>query len=129
MLCGAGWLWIAPGWAEQRAACPPGGVHAPLKPGHIEGIVVGPAPPEEVARQTQIAEARTGGSVSPDYVALPRILVDFVSNGVRSRTIAAVVDGPVPARGTVVILATRRRDPRDPCHFIPWTVEPPGVSV
>ena len=39
-------------------------------------------------------------------------------------TIAAVVDGHIPQPGEIVELASRYRDPRAACNFIPWTVVP-----
>ncbi len=115
--------------ADAKDACPAGGVAAPLAAIHHQGKVIGLAPAAEVERQTRIAETRTGGHVSPDYVALPRVLVAFVEGGARHETIAAVLEGPIPAPGAIVDLASRRRDPRDPCAFIPWTVTPAGTNV
>jgi hypothetical protein len=115
--------------AHAKDACPEGGVRAPLAAVHLKGKVIGPAPAAEVERQTRIAEARTGGHVSPDFAALPRVLVAYVEGGARHETIAAVLEGPIPAPGEIVDLASRYRDPRDPCAFIPWTVKPAGTNV
>ncbi len=97
-------------------------IDLPARPFYVIAKAQGPASPEEVRRQTDIAEAKTGGEVSPDFVAFPRILAVFVVNGVSHSTIAAVVDGVIPAAGETVKLASRFRDPRRPCNFIPWTV-------
>lgn len=110
-------------------ACPPGGVNAPRAAVHLQGTVVGPAPPAEVERQTKIAMERSGGTPSPRYAAYPRILADYVEGGRTHRTIAAVVEGPIPRAGDKVELTMRRRDPEDPCHFIPWTATPPGLPI
>ena len=111
------------------AACPPGGVRAPLGIVHVQATVVGPAPPDEVERQTNIAILRAGGTPSPRYAAYPRILADYVEGGRAHRTIAAVIEGPIPRAGEKVELTARRRDPEDPCHFIPWTATPPGLPI
>jgi len=101
----------------------------PAQPAHYAAKVQGPASPDEVKRQTKIAEIHTGGTVSPDYVAYPRVIAFFIVNGVSHSTIAAVVDGDIPKPGEIVDLASRYRDPRDPCRFIPWTVSRAGQKA
>jgi hypothetical protein len=93
-----------------------------------QGVVRGPASPEEVRQQTAIAIAKTGAILSPAYANLPRIFAFYEDpTGGRHGTIAAVVDGRMPQPGERVRLASRRRDPSQPCAFIPWTVV--GASV
>jgi hypothetical protein len=115
--------------AQNAAHCVVYERAAPAKPAYVSATVKGIAAPEEVQRETHIAELKTGGSVSPDYVALPRILAVFMVNGVPHGTIAAVVDGHIPQAGETVELATRHRDPKLPCSFIPWTVVPAPTSL
>ena len=109
-------------FAQQSAACHMNGLDPPMRPTYVMAKVQGPASPEEVRRQTQIAEKRTGGAVSPDFADFPRIIAIYVVNGASHSTIAAVVDGVIPQVGEIVKLASRFRDPRRPCNFIPWTV-------
>ena len=111
-------------FAQEPAACPAVGLAAPERPVHYSAKVQGIATREEVRRETAIAERRTGGAISPDYVNLPRILAIYMIGGVAHSTIAAVVDGLIPQSGDAVQLASRYRDPRSPCNFIPWTVVP-----
>ena len=79
--------------------------------------------------QTRVAILRTHAPESPSYVKLPRIDAIFKIGGVAHRTIAAVVSGRTPARGERVKLASRHRDPNEPCAFIPWTVVDPGSQA
>ena len=102
---------------------------APDKPFYIDAVVLGPASDEEVLTQTRVAIMRTHAPESPSYVKLPRIDAIFKIGGVAHRTIAAVVSGRTPARGARVKLASRHRDPNEPCAFIPWTVVDPGSEV
>jgi len=111
-------------FAQQTEHCAALGLAAPTQPLHFHAKVQGMAPPEEVRRQTEIAERRTGGAISPDYVRFPRIIATYVVDGVVHSTIAAVVDGHIPQPGDSVELASRYRDPRSSCNFIPWTVVP-----
>jgi hypothetical protein len=110
--------------AQQTERCAALGLAAPAKPLHFHAKVQGMAPPEEVRRQTAIAERRTGGVISPDYANFPRIIAIYVEDGVAHSTIAAVVDGHIPQPGDAVELASRYLDPRSSCNFIPWTVVP-----
>jgi len=117
--------------APVRAAddCALDPVGAPDKSFFVEAVVIGPASDEEVMQQTRVAIERTHAPMSPKYVALPRIDAVY-SDGVHShRTIAAVLDGPLPKAGDHVKLASRRRDPDQPCAFIPWTVVGKGTDV
>lgn len=109
-------------FAQGGASCHMNALDPPMRPSYVMAKVQGPAPPEEVRRQTAIAEKRTGGAVSPDFADLPRIIAIYVVNGASHSTIAAVVDGVIPKAGETVKLASRFRDPRRPCNFIPWTV-------
>lgn len=111
-------------FAQQAEHCAALGLAAPAQPLHFHAKVQGMAPPEEVRRQTAIAERRTGGAVSPDYANFPRVIAIYVVDGVAHSTIAAVVDGHIPQPGDSVELASRYRDPRSSCNFIPWTVVP-----
>jgi hypothetical protein len=111
-------------YAVESGACAIKESEAPAQPLHFRAKVQGMAAPEEVRRQTHIAELRTGGAVSPDYLGYPRILAVFIAGGVAHSTIAAVVDGHIPQPGENVELASRYRDPRSACNFIPWTVVP-----
>lgn len=101
---------------------------APVKSSFVSATVRGPATAEEIRNQTAVAIRGVRAPMSPAYANLPRVFAFFVLGGVRHGTIAAVVDGHIPAAGDEVRLATRRRDPDLPCHFIPWTVVP-GDSV
>ena len=111
-------------FAVENGACAIKESEAPAQPQHFRAKVQGMATPEEVRRQTHIAELKTGGAVSPDYVGYPRILAFFIVGGVAHSTIAAVVDGHIPQPGEIVELESRHRDPRSACNFIPWTVVP-----
>jgi hypothetical protein len=114
---------------DEGAVCIINETAAPLQPRRFTATVLGPAPPSEVQRQTAIAETRTGGHVSPDYVSLPRILAVYADDwGISHTTIAAVVDGDVPKAGDTVVLESRHRDLRSPCDFIPWTVVQPAKT-
>jgi hypothetical protein len=95
---------------------------APKTPFLFKGIVRGPATATEVSEQTQIAIRRTRASESPAYAKMPRVFVYYTYNGVRHGTIAAVTDGVMPKAGDQVTLASRHRDPNEPCAFVPWTV-------
>jgi hypothetical protein len=112
------WLWLGAG----VAACELRVARAPLE---YRAVVVGLSPPEETARQTAIAIARTGGAPTPRYRPLPRILADFTDErGLSHRIISAVTDGRIPPPGSRVVLRSRYLDPDDDCQFIPWTVKP-----
>jgi hypothetical protein len=103
---------------------------APDKIEYVEAVVVGPASDAEVLAQTRIAILRTKAPVSPAYVKLPRITAIFRdSQGLVHKTIAAVLSGPPPPRGAHVTLASRHRDPNQPCAFVPWTVAKPGDAA
>jgi hypothetical protein len=102
-------------------------LRVPDHPMELRAVVIGPSPVAETRRQTEIAIRFTGGAPNPRYAALPRILADFSDNrGVSHRTIAAVIDGIIPAAGSSVVLRTRYLDPADDCRFIPWTVKSLG---
>jgi hypothetical protein len=104
------------------AACLLDARAAPKTPLLFKGTVRGPATATEVSEQTQIAIRRTRASESPAYAKLPRVFVYYTYNGVRHGTIAAVTDGAMPKAGDEVTLASRHRDPKEPCAFVPWTV-------
>jgi hypothetical protein len=102
-------------------------LNVPTQPLEFKAVVVGLSPPEETARQTEIAMAITGGTPTPRYVPLPRILADFQdARGFPHRIISAVTDGAIPAAGSSVILRSRYLDPENDCQFIPWTVKSPA---
>jgi hypothetical protein len=113
----------------SAGACQLDPASAPEKPFYIDAVVLGPASDEEVITQTRVAIMRTHAPESPSYVKLPRIDTIFKAGGVPHRTIAAVVSGRTPARGEKVKLASRHRDPNEPCAFIPWTVVDPGSQI
>jgi hypothetical protein len=116
--------------ARADGACALNKESAPDKPVYFPAIAQGPASDAEVAEQTRIAVERSGAPVSPAYVKLPRIIAIYKDPaGKTHRTIAAVISGPLPARGAHITLATRYRDPNALCAFIPWTVAQPGSSV
>jgi len=102
---------------------------APKTPFFLKGVVRGPASDEEVRSQTAIAVARVHAPESPAYVHLPRMFVIYLLNGVKNGTIAAVTDGSSPKPGDIVKLASRRRDPDQPCAFIPWTIVGGATAV
>jgi hypothetical protein len=105
-------------------------VGAPDKIYYFDAVVIGPANDAEVLAQTRIAILRTKAPVSPAYVNLPRIDAIYRdADGSAHRTIAAVITGLLPAHGAHVRLASRHRDPNQPCAFIPWTVARPGDAV
>ena len=103
---------------------------APDKIDYFDAVVIGPADDAEVLAQTRIAILRAKAPVSPAYVNLPRIDAIFHdASGAAHKTIAAVITGPLPAHGARVKLASRHRDPNQPCAFIPWTVAKPGDAA
>ena len=102
---------------------------APDKPAYVEATVEGPAGDEVIIAQTRIAILHTHAPMSPAYVKLPRILAAYRQGGVLHHIIAAIVDGPIPVKGESVTLASRHRDPDQPCAFIPWTVVKAGTAI
>ncbi|MGO9744178.1 MAG: hypothetical protein ACLPN5_22165 [Roseiarcus sp.] len=102
---------------------------APDRIFYVEATVIGPAPDADVMSQTRIAILRTRAPESPAYAKLPRIDAAYQIGGVTHMTIAAVLDGPLPKPGERVRLASRHRDPTQPCAFVPWTVVKPGERV
>ncbi len=123
-------LCLAPACARAAESCALDSKAAPTKPDYLEAVVLGPASDADVLAQTRIAIERVHAPVSPAYVKLPRIDALFKDPaGGQHRTIAAVISGPLPARGAHVTLATRYRDPNVPCAFIPWTVAQKGSGV
>ena len=99
---------------------------APDKIEYLDGVVIGVASDAEVLAQTRVAILRSRAPVSPAYVKLPRILAIFHdANGAAHRIIAAVLSGALPPPGAHVTLASRHRDPNQPCAFVPWTVAKP----
>ncbi len=100
----------------------------PKRPQHYRGISQGLALEADIKSQTDIAIARSGAPLSPKYEKLPRIDAIYVDQGVKHSTIAAVTDGHVPPKGEKIELASRYRDPDQPCSFIPWTVVPTLAS-
>ena len=120
---------FAPLTAFAAGNCALDPTSAPDTPSFVDAIVTGPASEAEVLQQTRIAIQRTHAPMSPKYVALPRIDAVFTDNFGSHHTIAAVLGGPIPKAGEHVTLATRRRDPDEPCAFIPWTVVGKGTEV
>jgi hypothetical protein len=116
-------LWLAAKGAGAAETCALDAHSAPAKSTLFSGVARGPATAGEVVSQTAIALARSHAPVSPKYANLPRAFVYFVYGGRRHGTIAAVVDGVMPKPGEAVVVASRRRDPDQPCAFIPWTVQ------
>jgi hypothetical protein len=117
--------------APAEAACDLVPAAAPAVGLTLPGVARGPATAQEVAEQTAFAVAHVHAPVSPRYIDLPRAFAYFEIGGVRHGTIAAVLDGEMPAPGEAVTLVSRRRDPDLPCAFIPWTLVkgPPGKPV
>ena len=115
-------LWLAASSAAMADSCDLDPSSAPAKSTLFSGVARGPATGAEVISQTSVALARSHAPVSPKYANLPRAFVYFLYGGRRHGTIAAVTDGVMPKPGEAVTLASRRRDPDQPCAFIPWTV-------
>ena len=115
-------LWLAATGAAWADACDLNPDSAPAKSILFSGVARGPATAGEIVSQTAIALARSHAPVSPKYANLPRAFVYFMYGGRRHGTIAAVTDGVMPKPGEAVVVASRRRDPDQPCAFIPWTV-------
>jgi hypothetical protein len=76
----------------------------------------------QAAARTQRVEAQLGAKVSPAYVSLERVNVEYTSPGGSGFTLAAIPDGMTVKIGDRVELSSRHRDPSLPCHFIPWTI-------
>ncbi len=117
-------------FAHAAEVCQLDPAAAPDKIEYVEAVVVDPASDADVLAQTRVAILRAKAPVSPAYVKLPRINAIFRdSRGVAHKTIAAVLSGPPPPRGSHVTLASRHRDPNQPCAFVPWTVAKPGDAA
>jgi len=114
---------------EKTPTCQLDPRSAPDAPFYVEATVIGPASEADVISQTRIAVMRTRAPESPAYVKLPRIDASYQIGGVTHMTIAAVLDGPLPKPGEHVTLASRHRDPTEPCAFVPWTVVKTGAPV
>jgi len=115
-------FWLAAGGAAAAETCALDINGAPKTSILFAGVARGPATAREIVSQTAIALARSHAPLSPKYAKLPRAFVYFMAGGRRHGTIAAVLDGVMPKPGEAVVLASRRRDPDEPCAFIPWTV-------
>ena len=111
-------LWLA----AAGAPCTLNATDAPQTSTLFAGVARGPATATEIVTQTAVALSRAQAQVSPTYANLPRAFVYFMYGGRRHGTIAAVIDGVMPQPGEAVVVASRRRDPDQPCAFIPWTV-------
>jgi hypothetical protein len=116
-------LWLAASGAAVADTCALDARGAPATSVLFAGVARGPATPGEIITQTAIALARSHAPVSAKYANLPRAFVYFMEGGRRHGTIAAVLDRAMPKPGEAVVLASRRRDPDQPCAFIPWTVQ------
>ena len=116
--------------AAQAEVCLLDPIAAPAEIEYFDGVVLGPASDAEVLAQTRIAILRARAPVSPAYVNLPRILAVYRdAQGGAHQTIAAVISGPLPPPAAHVKLASRHRDPNQPCAFVPWTLVGPGDAA
>ena len=120
MATSLGWYGIA--GAQGNQACSVDPAQVPRYPVKTDGVVIRLTTPGQAKASTEWMERKVGIRISPDYIALPRVVVRVVRNRAASETLAAIVDGHTPKPGDHVEILSRYRDPRTRCNFIPWTV-------
>jgi hypothetical protein len=109
----------APSTAPMNVACP---IHVPLDGARLVGRAEGPIPEAQTQQAVAAAEAKVGGPMSPAFVGKPRELVSvkFANGG--TTWYAVIPDGMTVARGDVVEILTRHRDPNAPCAYVPYMI-------
>ena len=93
----------------------------PGAPQQVMARVKGAMTQKQVLAVTARVEAGLGAKVNPIYLKWAHVDTIMSSSGMD--TIAAIPPGVVVQAGDTVELNSRYRDPRQPCEFIPWTVD------
>lgn len=91
-------------------------------PRHVTGRVTDYVPDEQAVALTRRVEAELGAKISPAYLSLKRVKVEGNPKTGYWVTMAAIPEDLSVKVGDVVELNGRYRDPKLPCHFIPWTI-------
>jgi len=78
---------------------------------------------EQALAATRGVEAQIGGKVSPGYLSLNHVGLEYyLPTGNRATTMAALPPNMTVRIGDWVEVTSRYRDPSLPCNFIPWTI-------
>ena len=90
---------------------------------HYAGRVVSFMMPPAALALLQRSQAQVGMLISPHYVANQRALVIPITGGARSLATVLVPQGMFVKPGDIVTYNTGRRDPVDPCRYIPNLID------